>query len=50
MDLTDDSLQGTPKRVAKAFVNELFAGLNPNNMPKPSTLNIYTERIVKHEL
>jgi len=37
MDLTDDSLQGTPKRVAKAFVNELFMGLNPKNMPKPST-------------
>lgn len=37
MDLTDDSLQGTPKRVAKAFVNELFMGLNPKNKPKPST-------------
>tara|TARA_B100000809_G_scaffold235954_1_gene254566 strand:- start:12851 stop:13537 length:687 start_codon:yes stop_codon:yes gene_type:complete len=37
MDLTDDSLQGTPKRVAKAFVNELFAGLNPANKPKLST-------------
>ena len=37
MDLEDDSLQGTPKRVAKAFVNELFMGLNPVNMPKAST-------------
>jgi GTP cyclohydrolase IA len=37
MDLTDDSLQGTPRRVAKAFVNELFMGLNPKNKPKPST-------------
>jgi GTP cyclohydrolase I len=37
MDLTDDSLQGTPKRVAKAFVNELFAGLNPANKPELST-------------
>ena len=37
MDLTDDSMQGTPKRVAKAFVNELFMGLNPANKPKPST-------------
>ena len=36
MDLTDDSLKGTPKRVAKAFVNELFMGLNPKNMPKAS--------------
>jgi len=37
MDLTDDSLQGTPKRVAKAFVNEIFMGLNPANLPKAST-------------
>lgn len=37
MDLTDDSLSGTPKRVAKAFVNELFAGLNPANKPGLST-------------
>ena len=37
MDLTDDSMQGTPKRVAKAFVNEIFMGLNPANMPKAST-------------
>lgn len=37
MDLTDDSLQGTPKRVAKSFVNEIFMGLNPANMPKAST-------------
>ena len=36
MDLTDDSLQGTPKRVAKAFVNEIFMGLNPANLPKAS--------------
>lgn len=39
MDLTDDSLKGTPKRVAKAFVNELFMGLNPENQPKASTFN-----------
>lgn len=37
MDLTDDSLHGTPKRVAKAFVNELFMGLNPKNEPTAST-------------
>lgn len=37
MDLTDDSMQGTPKRVAKAFVNELFMGLDPKNKPKAST-------------
>lgn len=39
MDLTDDSLQGTPKRVAKAFVKELFMGLNPKNQPKASTFD-----------
>lgn len=37
MDLTDDSLKGTPKRVAKAYVNELFSGLNPVNKPSSST-------------
>ena len=36
MDLTD-SLKGTPKRVAKAYVNELFSGLNPLNKPSSST-------------
>ncbi len=39
MDLTDDSLKGTPKRVAKAFVNEIFMGLNPDNKPKASTFD-----------
>ncbi|WP_408024304.1 GTP cyclohydrolase I FolE [Tenacibaculum sediminilitoris] len=39
MDLTDDSMQGTPKRVAKAFVNELFMGLNPKNKPVASTFD-----------
>jgi GTP cyclohydrolase I len=33
MDLTDDSLRGTPQRVAKMYVKELFQGLNPANMP-----------------
>ena len=37
MDMTDDSLKGTPKRVAKAYVKELFGGLNPNNLPTSST-------------
>ncbi|MGC6433982.1 MAG: GTP cyclohydrolase I FolE [Crocinitomicaceae bacterium] len=34
LDLTDDSLQGTPKRVAKMYVEEIFSGLNPKNKPK----------------
>ena len=37
LDLTDDSLNGTPKRVAKMFVNEIFGGLDPENKPKAST-------------
>jgi GTP cyclohydrolase I len=36
IDLTDDSLKGTPNRVAKMFVKELFGGLNPSKKPKAS--------------
>ena len=39
MDLTDDSLSGTPKRVAKMFVKEVFGGLSPDRKPKLSTFN-----------
>lgn len=39
MDLSDDSLSGTPKRVAKMFVNEIFGGLNPSKKPKASTFS-----------
>ena len=33
LDLTDDSLRGTPERVAKMYVKEIFSGLNPANKP-----------------
>ncbi len=33
LDLTDDSLRGTPYRVAKMYVKEIFSGLNPANKP-----------------
>ena len=36
LDLTDDSLQGTPLRVAKMYVQEIFKGLDPKNKPKIS--------------
>jgi GTP cyclohydrolase I len=36
LDLTDDSLSGTPRRVAKMFVTEKFRGLNDNNKPRIS--------------
>jgi GTP cyclohydrolase I len=42
LDLTDDSLRGTPNRVAKMFIKEVFSGLNPANKPKISLFdNIY---------
>lgn len=34
LDLNDDSLQGTPDRVAKMYIDEIFSGLNPKNKPK----------------
>ncbi len=34
LDLTDDSLKGTPNRVAKMYVEEIFSGLDPENKPK----------------
>lgn len=34
LDLTDDSLKGTPQRVAKMYIDEIFSGLNPKNKPK----------------
>ena len=37
MDLTDDSIKGTPHRVAKMFVKEIFGGLNPDKKPSAST-------------
>ncbi len=39
MDLTDDSLKGTPNRVAKMFVKEIFGGLNPAKKPSSSTFD-----------
>lgn len=37
LDLDDDSLKGTPDRVAKMFVKEIFGGLDPKRKPKSST-------------
>ena len=39
LDLNDDSLKGTPNRVAKMFVNEIFGGLNPKKKPSASTFD-----------
>lgn len=39
LDLTDDSLRGTPLRVAKMYVQEIFRGLNPANKPPATTFD-----------
>ncbi|MFI0427988.1 GTP cyclohydrolase I FolE [Mariniflexile sp. HMF6888] len=39
LDLTDDSLNGTPNRVAKMFVKEIFGGLDPKKKPSASTFD-----------
>jgi len=53
LDLTDDSLKGTPRRVAKMFVDEVFSGLDPKNKPKLSvfdnTFN-YNEMLVEKNI
>ncbi|MBC7440570.1 MAG: GTP cyclohydrolase I FolE [Flavobacterium sp.] len=36
LDMTDGSLKGTPHRVAKMFIQEIFSGLDPKNEPKVS--------------
>ena len=39
LDMTDDSLKDSPKRVAKMYVNEIFGGLNPSKKPSSSTFD-----------
>lgn len=53
MDLTDDSLKGTPNRVAKMFVKEIFGGLNPTKKPSSSTFDNkykYNEMLVEKNI
>jgi GTP cyclohydrolase I len=53
LDLTDDSLKGTPARVAKMYVNEVFTGLNPENKPKVALFNNkyrYAEMLVEKDI
>jgi len=53
LDLTDDSLKGTPKRVAKMFVQEIFGGLHPDRKPKASTFENkyrYQEMLVEKNI
>lgn len=39
LDLNDDSLRDTPKRVAKMYVDEIFSGLGPKNFPKMTVID-----------
>lgn len=53
LDLTDDSLSGTPYRFAKMYVKELFYGLNPKHKPKLSTFENkygYTKMLVEQNI
>ena len=53
LDLTDDSLKGTPYRVAKMYVKEMFSGLNPDNKPAVSLFENkyeYDEMIVEKNI
>ncbi|MDP5168659.1 MAG: GTP cyclohydrolase I FolE [Bacteroidia bacterium] len=47
LDLTDDSLKGTPKRVAKMYVKEIFSGLNPENKPE---VRLFENKYDYHEM
>ncbi|MGB3617850.1 MAG: GTP cyclohydrolase I FolE [Catalinimonas sp.] len=53
LDLTDDSLRGTPRRVAKMYVQEIFSGLNPANKPKATLFENayrYDEMLVEKDI
>ncbi len=53
LDLTDDSLKGTPLRVAKMYVKEVFQGLNPANKPSISMFDNkykYKEMLVEKNI
>jgi GTP cyclohydrolase I len=53
LDLNDDSLRETPKRVAKMFVNEIFWGLDPDAFPKCTTVDNkmkYDEMVIERNI
>ena len=53
LDLTDDSLKGTPVRVAKMYVNEAFSGLDVSNKPSVSAFensNGYNQMLVVKDI
>ncbi|MBS1612137.1 MAG: GTP cyclohydrolase I FolE [Bacteroidetes bacterium] len=53
LDLNDDSLKGTPHRVAKMYVKEIFSGLNPDNKPQAALFDNkykYNEMLVEKDV
>src|SRR5687768_5274584 len=53
LDLTDDSLTDTPKRVAKMYVNEIFSGLHTDSFPKCTTVENkmhYDEMVIEKNI
>lgn len=53
LDLNDDSLRGTPERVAKMYVQEIFSGLNPKNKPHAKLFDNkfkYNEMLVEKDI
>lgn len=53
LDLTDDSLEETPKRVSKMYVNEIFWGLKPENFPKCTVIENkmgYDEMVIEKDI
>jgi GTP cyclohydrolase I len=53
LDLQDDSLKGTPHRVAKMYVKEIFRGLNPANAPKIALFQNkyrYSEMLIERDI
>ena len=53
LDLSDDSLRGTPMRVAKMYVEEVFSGLNPKNKPNVKLFDNkynYKEMLVEKDI
>lgn len=53
LDLEDDSLSGTPHRVAKMYVNEIFSGLNPKNEPEIKLFDNkyqYNEMLIERDI
>jgi GTP cyclohydrolase I len=53
LDLSDDSLKGTPYRVAKMYVKEIFSGLNPENKPETKLFQNkyeYNEMLIEKDI